>query len=287
MNIFDDTYLLDPCFPIHVNTVWMGKYNQAQEHFHWHSFYEISCVLDGQASCIVNGSCYYLQRGDIAIFNCNEIHGWQMPKGDIRLLVVTFLPSLLPEETMRDILQVFQREHLGFRNVLSGNEGMVPEISACLNRIQWEWDNEAAARSLMIRAEMLRLLVMLERSFLAPKPDKRQLRYQKDMEKIRQALVFVDEHYMERITLEQVAGTVYLSRSYFSTLFHKAVNERFRDYLLSKRLDAARRLLQETDQSVLEIALASGFDNMSNFYRQYHKRYGERPGDYRKKITEG
>lgn len=277
MRVCNDTYQLDPALPIHVNTVWMSRYNQAQEHFHWHSFYEISCVLDGQAACVVNGNSYPLQKGDLAIFNRDEIHGWQMLEGDIQLLVITFLPALLWENDALDSLQVFHAEQSEFRNILSRKEPMVPEITACLQAIRCEWEGHQAGRSLMIRAEMLRLLVMLERSFLAPKPDRKQMKYQRDLEKIRQALVFIDEHYMEHLTLEQVAGSVYLSKNYFSTLFHRVVKERFQDYLIARRLSAARQLLMNTNRSVAEIALDCGFQNTSNFYKQYAKYYGERP----------
>lgn len=277
MKICDDTYPLDTMLPLHVNTVWMRCYNRAEEHFHWHSFYEISCVLDGQATCVVNGNPYSLQKGDLAIFNRDEIHGWQMMNGDIQLLVVTFLPSLLSQDNTPDNLQVFHTDQPGFRNILFRTEPMVSEITACLHSIRFEWENDQTGRSLMIRAEMLRLLIMLERSFLAPQPDRKQMKYQRDLEKIRQALVLIDEHYMEHLTLEQVANSVYLSKNYFSTLFHRIIKERFQDYLIARRLSAARQLLMNTNLSVAEIASACGFQNTSNFYKQYAKYYGERP----------
>ena len=43
MRAVDDTYPLDPALPMHMNRIWMGRHHHAREHFHWHSFYEISC----------------------------------------------------------------------------------------------------------------------------------------------------------------------------------------------------------------------------------------------------
>lgn len=279
MNAQNDTYPLDQTFPIHVNQVWMKGYHQAQEHFHWHSFYEISYVMEGGGVCVVNGKSHPVQQGDLAIFNRDEIHGWRMPEDDIRLLVVAFLPSVLTglENGGPDSLQAFRGEGAQFRNVLCRGEPMVEEIAAGLWAVWREWEGREQGRTLMIRAELLRVLVMLERSFLAPKLGREQQQYQRDLRKIRSALLYLDAHYKEKITLEQVAGAAYLNKTYFSTLFHKVMKQRFREYLLAKRLATARQLLEEKDMSVLQAATECGFESMSNFYRQYRRYYGERP----------
>ena len=82
----------------------------------------------------------------------------------------------------------------------------------------------------------------------------------------------------EKITLEEVASSVYMSSNYFSSYFRKVTNISFSDYVTRMRINHARELLRETDKNVTEIAMECGFNNISNFYRLYKKHMGKTPG---------
>ena len=277
MEIHNDTYQLDDIFPLHINTVWMSQYNRANEYYHWHNFYEISLVLSGQAQCVVNGQSYHVQEDDIAIFNCNEIHGWKMESGDIQLLVITFLPSLWSDESIRMLIDALQGKGCGFRNVLTHNENLVHNITVALTDILEEWKQKQPDYQLMIKAEMLKLLVLLVRGFQKPNPSKQQIKHLRDFKKIEKVLYYLDSHYIEPVTLESMANLAFLSKNYFSTMFHRVTNQSFMEYVITKRLALAKRLLEETDQNVADIALDCGFCNISNFYKQYNRFYQEKP----------
>lgn len=101
---------------------------------------------------------------------------------------------------------------------------------------------------------------------------------------IQQATRFINIHFAEPLTLEDVARSVHLSESYFSSLFKKGCGASFREYLNAVRVDEARRLLDLEQQSVTEIALAVGFESQSYFSKVFRAVTGTSPKDYRKKV---
>ena len=82
--------------------------------------------------------------------------------------------------------------------------------------------------------------------------------------------------------MEEVAASCHMSTNYFSTYFRKAANMNFSEYVSRLRIKEARRLLRTTYLSVTEIAYECGFQNLSNFYRTYHKFFDRSPKDERK-----
>ncbi len=101
------------------------------------------------------------------------------------------------------------------------------------------------------------------------------------MKRLEQAFTYINAHYCEKITLEEVAASVYMSSNYFSSYFRKVTNISFSDYVTRMRINHARELLRETDKNVTEIAMECGFNNISNFYR-LQKTRGETAERYEK-----
>jgi len=103
----------------------------------------------------------------------------------------------------------------------------------------------------------------------------------KNSELIRNALTFIARHFTEPITLESVASQVHLTPAYFSTLFKQSTGTAFKEHLNLVRVEESKRLLQHTDYSLLDIAIASGFDNQSYFTKVFRKYTGLTPGQFR------
>lgn len=111
------------------------------------------------------------------------------------------------------------------------------------------------------------------------------LRAQRDSETarpIRVAKKYVQEHYRESITLEDVCAATGFSASYFSVMFKKETGEGFMKYLTSVRIDRAKELLQETDLPVAEVCREVGYSDPKHFVQLFRKATGLNPGQYRK-----
>ena len=99
--------------------------------------------------------------------------------------------------------------------------------------------------------------------------------------KLRQISNWMAEHMAEDFSLDQLAARAGVSKFYFTRLFKNAMGVSPSRYLLTLRMDEARRLLRETKRSVVEIALDVGFANPSHFARFFRRETGLSPSDYR------
>ena len=100
---------------------------------------------------------------------------------------------------------------------------------------------------------------------------------------VRQAIQYIRENYGGKISLDEVADHVHLSRAYLSMLFKKETGQKFSVYLQRVRLEAARRLMGSRDLSIQEVADRTGFFDASHLSRAFKARYGCSPMEYRKK----
>src|SRR5262249_32874968 len=92
----------------------------------------------------------------------------------------------------------------------------------------------------------------------------------------------------EPLTIARIAAEIGLSARSMQTLFTRHLGAAPRTYYLDLRLDAARRLLQQTRRSLVEIAVACGFASASAFSRAFRRRYGRSPRELRPEgITTG
>lgn len=98
---------------------------------------------------------------------------------------------------------------------------------------------------------------------------------------VAKALEYIRQHYLETLTLQQVADYVHVSKNYFSILFKKTTDQNFIDYLINLRIQKARELLTSTDLKIYEVAEQSGFNDVKYFSKLFKKITGFSPIDYR------
>ena len=99
------------------------------------------------------------------------------------------------------------------------------------------------------------------------------------------ALSYLAEHYAEPVTVGQLAGYCNLSKSYFMGCFKRATGMSAMEHLCQLRIRAACEALGKTSRGVSEIAADCGFQNLSGFNRQFKKRVGCSPAQYRRSAA--
>lgn len=96
------------------------------------------------------------------------------------------------------------------------------------------------------------------------------------------AMSYIREHFRENISRDEVAAAVFVTSSYLSRIFHQETGFKITDFLTRCRIEEAKALLRNTDHSISDIAVESGFDSFSYFSTVFKKVTGITPVQYRK-----
>ena len=101
---------------------------------------------------------------------------------------------------------------------------------------------------------------------------------------IKTILDYIDENYMNPITIEELAESVNLSKHYFMRFFKKYMGMTCIEYINDYRLNIATNLLLTTGLQITEVAAKIGITNLSYFNRIFKKKYNMTPKEYRYNI---
>ena len=98
---------------------------------------------------------------------------------------------------------------------------------------------------------------------------------------IGEVIAYISEHYNEDIYLDFLAEKFNTNAKYLSRRIKQYINIGFKDYLLKLRIDNAKRLLTETDMSIISIAESVGIPRRNTFIEVFKKIVGTTPSEYR------
>ncbi len=100
--------------------------------------------------------------------------------------------------------------------------------------------------------------------------------------KINDVVKYITDHYQDELSLKQAAELVNMSESSFSRHFQRATRNKFVEFVNRVRIGRACIMLAETDERISSICFDVGFNNITNFNRQFVRLKGQTPGEYRK-----
>ena len=98
---------------------------------------------------------------------------------------------------------------------------------------------------------------------------------------VKKAMLYISEKFNTPLTLENVSAYVHLHPSYFSTVFKNSTGLSFKEYLNKVRIEESKILLLNTDFSIIDIAIAVGFEDQSYFSKVFKKYTGTTPKQFR------
>lgn len=91
---------------------------------------------------------------------------------------------------------------------------------------------------------------------------------------------YIKDHYTEKITLTDIADAVHVSSGYVSRFYKKNAGENLFDTINSLRINKARKLLEQSDKKIYEIAELTGFEDTAYFSKVFKKYVGSSPKEY-------
>ncbi len=132
-----------------------------------------------------------------------------------------------------------------------------------------------------VREQLSRLVSLLHQhqGLIRNKSAEKDLR---DNSRARQMLQYIQEHYAEQMTIEEIASSASIGESECFRCFHTVIGTPPFDYIRQYRLQQAAHLLVTSDLKIMDIGSQCGFQEMSHFARAFRKTYGVSPSAYRK-----
>lgn len=102
---------------------------------------------------------------------------------------------------------------------------------------------------------------------------------------VRKVIDYVEEHYGEMITREDLGEAACLNPVYLARIFKTRTGKTMGNYILDVKVEKAKEMLKGADMTVSEVSLAVGYDNFSYFSKLFKDRTGVSPKEYRKKES--
>lgn len=109
----------------------------------------------------------------------------------------------------------------------------------------------------------------------------------RDEHRVAQALAMIEAGWQDDLRLADLAAAAGVSRHHFLRVFRAVVGVTPYRYVLARRLTAAATALSTDRGTVLDIAVAAGFPDLSDFTRRFRRRFGMPPGAYRRRLRRG
>lgn len=245
---------------------------------HWHEEIELDYVLNGSLIYIINGVSTKVSPGEIAVVNSGVVHsGLELDDAPRAEVLAVLLDRKLFEPYLGGRPPVF-------KTFLPESEN--EELRGIMTELGVAYLRKEPYYELLLMADALRLCrCLLIRHTAGENEEERPSAG--SMQEIKTALQYIEEHYTEKLRLEEIAGVINYNPSYFSRRFHQFTGFTISGYLNRCRVKAAGRLLRETDAPLSEIAFACGFPSVSSLISFFKRQYQTTPDRYRKLAQKG
>ena len=235
---------------------------------HWHNFTEVDFVNKGRGTHILNGSESNFSRGTVTVLSDSDFHTYQA-NGKIDIYSFHATDLIMSESTA-----TLTHKLSGIQFSIDEEE-IVQELENEFAGLFSELDLSDKEHEHFIRNRFERIILIIRRYGRAV------TRRNSSGNEHNKEIVFVDRHFREPLTLDDVAERFHYSPTYFSKLFNKRYSITFQSYLLDKRLSWAYALVRLTDMPITEICYSAGFNNHAYFCRQFKRKYGVSPSALR------
>lgn len=273
-------------FPFLVSYQRLSEYDSNSFMWHYHPEIEITYIKKGSMHYRVNNQSFHLKEGDIIFCNSNALHSGEMEhQEDCSYIPVTFDPKLIYGFFQSTICTKYV-------------EPVIQNLAVCAMHIDYteSWHETFRKKMLevialdkekpdfyeldiLIRMQIMwRLLV--EHLPHQPLPAASDLT---EYERIRKILSYIEQNYMNPITLAEVAEHIHLCESECTRLFKRHMNTTLFSFLQEYRIERSLEYLS-THESISNIAGKTGFSDSNYYSKVFSKIKGCSPREYRKNL---
>lgn len=228
-------------------------------------------VLEGSGHLEYNGSKFPLKKGDCVFIDCRRQYSHHTSEDLWTLRWVHFYGP-----NMNGIYEKYVER--------GGHPSFHPEDPGAFEAILKELYQIAQAnmyvKDMKIFEKLTSLLTLLMQESWHPEKNAGGTLTKRDMQAVKD---YLDQHYAEKITLDDLSETFYINKYYLTRIFKEQFGITITACLLQMRITHAKQLLRFTDLSVEKIGQDCGMNDANYFARMFKKIEGITPGEYRRR----
>ena len=249
-----------------------------QSILHSHPFSELFYVINGQGAFLAEGSEFPVKQNDMVIINPHVQHTEKsLPGAPLNYIVLGIeglsfsfgrLATARAGVSSQPTPDTVYKHNMSKTNVYSYLNIMLEEIT------EQQEDYEAVCQNLL---EVL-LICILRSGSLSVVPDNSRI-LNRECTQIKN---YLDANYSEDITLDTLSALTHMNKYYLAHTFTKYMGLSPINYLLQKRIQEGKSLLESTSYSIAQISDLLGFSSQSYFSQAFRKATGMTPMQYRK-----
>lgn len=263
-------------------------YNEQTQGFamHWHSALEIIMPIENYYDIITPMSNYHVLPGEVIIIPPGTMHQLLAPSMGKRFIFLLEITDILKckgfsciQSVLNECLYITPCTH----------SQIYDTFYQLLLQMRNEYFSHNEYRELTIYAQLIQLFVLLSKNQLSINNAAHHLQVTKSHENLQSlnaVLDYISIHYMENLTLDEVASYSGFSKFHFTKLFKQYTGSTFYEHLSFIRLKSAECLLINPELPITEIALRSGFSTLCTFNRTFKQHHNCTPTAYRKLYQE-
>lgn len=236
---------------------------------HSHSYAELFYIVGGEGQFQINDKLFPVHQHQLVIVNANVIHTEVSLESHPLEYIVVGIEGL--EFTASEIAE-------GSYCVYTFRENN--EVLSCMQKILAEMQNRESKFQILCQAYMDIIVVQLARNAsVSVAPIHSKLPANRQCATVKR---YIDHHYKENITLDQLAEKVSINKYYMAHAFKREYGISPVNYMIDCRIREGKRLLAETDLAPSQIASILGFSSSSYFSQTFRNVEGTTPTEYRK-----
>lgn len=252
---------------------------------HWHEQFMLMYIKKGELLLQCGTKKIVAEEESIAIINPNEMHSGEV-QGSILEYYSMKIDLLLLLGNQSDLQQTMYTELLLKQRLLFENKIVNDDLLlGCIKNIITEYEEKKEGYELALRGLGYQILTILLRHYTKNVSNQSELDMQyRRINQIKPAITYMESHLAEKITLEQLSEVTFLSPVHFSRVFKVVAGFSPMEFLNHIRVQKAVQQLANTDKTIVEIAMESGFNDSNYFSRIFKKYRKETPSEFREKY---
>ena len=235
---------------------------------------ELLYILEGGGTYIVGGHAYYVQPGSLVICNAGVFHGEPAGQSESMVSGCCVLDNVQLPGLARNTL-IGREDHPVL--YFSDEQEEIRTLYRILLTLFRKGDSYDAVCERLAQAVLELVLLRLQR-----RNQMNDQTNQKNNELIRDVSRYLDDHFMENPTLEELEQLFHISRFALSRVFKEETGLAPMKYVMMRRIGEAQSLLMNSDLPIGDIGERLGFNDNSHFSNTFKKYAGTTPAAYRK-----